>query len=161
MMQGLSFFEQSALWGICAISLMSVAYAFYLRALVLKEPVGDKEMQKIWLAISDGAKAYLSQQLRKMHPIMGLLAVLLFLSVYIIPPSKEAMERFAAFQDPNTVNLIIGLSRVIAFAMGSMFSLSVGQIGMRMAVKANVRVTQAARTGFSEAFHVPGRIRAR
>ncbi len=157
MMQGLSPFEQYALWAICAISLLSVAYAFYLRAKVLREPTGDREMQKIWLAISDGAKAYLKQQLKRIVPIMGLLAVALFLSVYVIPPSKEALERFASIQDPGTVNNIVGLARVIAFAMGSLFSLAVGQIGMRIAVKANVRVTQAARTGFSEAFHTAHR----
>ena len=156
MMQGLSSLEQSFLWGICAISLASVAYAFYLRALVLREPVGDKEMQKIWLAISDGAKAYLSQQLKRIYPIMGILAVALFFSVYVIPPSKDALERFADLP-PDSVKLVIGFARVIAFAMGSIFSLAVGQIGMRIAVKANVRVTQAARTGFSEAFHTAHR----
>jgi K(+)-stimulated pyrophosphate-energized sodium pump len=98
MMQGLSSFEQTALWSICVISLLSVVYAFYLRAKVLREPMGDKEMLKIWLAISDGAKAYLKQQLKRIVPIMGLLAIALFLSVYVIPPSKEALERFAAIQ---------------------------------------------------------------
>ena len=155
-MQGLSPFEQNALWAICLISLGAVAYAFYLRFLVLREPTGDKEMQKIWLAISDGAKAYLSQQLRKMHPIMAFLALALFFSVYVIPPSPESLVRFSGLS-PDTVKFIIGIARVIAFAMGSMFSLSVGQLGMRIAVKANVRVTQAARTGFSEAFHVAHR----
>src|SRR5579859_282022 len=156
MMQGLSPFEQAVLLGICAISVAAVAYAFYLRALVLKEPMGDKKMREIWLAISDGAKAYLGQQLKRMNPVMALLAVALFFSVYVIPPSTEALERFSNFP-PDRVNLLIGLARVLAFVLGSVFSLSVGQIGMRMAVKANVRVTQAARTGFPEAFHVAHR----
>ena len=156
MMIGLSSFEQNALWGICLVSLAAVVYAFYLRGLVLREPVGDSKMQEIWLAISDGAKAYLSQQLKRIFPIMGLLAVALFLSVYVIPPSPEAQARVAG-NTPDGVKLLAGLARVAAFAMGSFFSLMVGQVGMRIAVKANVRVTQAARTGFPEAFHTAHR----
>ena len=156
MMQGLSPFEQTALWGIFSISLLAVAYAFYLRGLVLKEPIGDREMKKIWLAISYGAKAYLKQQLQRILPIMGLLALALFFSVYVIPPSQEALARFAGLS-PEGVRIAIGLARVVAFAMGSFFSLAVGQIGMRMAVKANVRVTQAARKGFAESFHTAHR----
>ena len=37
------------------------------------------------------------------------------------------------------VRLIIGIGRAIAFIMGAVFSLMVGQLGMRMAVQANVR----------------------
>src|ERR1041384_1142989 len=156
MMQGLSPFEQAVLWGICAISLSAVGYAFYLRALVLKEPLGDQAMQDIWTAISDVAEAYRGQQLKKMNPIMGVLALALFLSVYVIPPSREALARFSALS-PDNVKIAIGFCRVAAFVMGSLFSLFAGQIGMRMAVKANVRVTQASRRGFPDAFHVAHR----
>ncbi|MFQ5616250.1 MAG: sodium-translocating pyrophosphatase, partial [Anaerolineales bacterium] len=44
--------------------------------------------------------------------------------------------------------------RTIAFVMGAGFSLAVGQIGMRMAVQANVRVASAARYSFSDALRI-------
>ena len=153
MMQGLSPFEQGSLWVILLVSAAGLFYAFLMRSLVLKEPVGDKEMQQIWFAIRSGAKAYLSAQLQRMHPIMLLLIVALFFSVYIIPPSTEAMARFANLP-ADTVKLIIGFARVVAFIMGSSFSMFVGQIGMRVAVRANVRVTQASRKGYPEALKI-------
>ena len=95
MMQGLSPFEQGSLWVVLLVSFAGLFYAYLLRTLVMKEPVGDKEMQQIWFAIRSGAKAYLSAQLQKMFPILLFLMVALFFSVYIIPPSTEAMARFA------------------------------------------------------------------
>ena len=156
MMQGFSSFEQGALWVIFFISVAAVAYAFYLRHLVLKEPVGDKAMQEIWFAIREGAKAYLKRQLISILPFMAILSVALFYSVDVVPPSEEAIARFPGLP-PETVSLYIGFARALAFLMGACFSLAVGQIGMRMAVKANVRVTQASRVGFPEAFHVAHR----
>ena len=153
MMQGLSPFEQGSLCVVLLVSLAGLFYAFLLRSWVLKEPVGDKDMQQVWFAIRSGAKAYLSAQLQRMHPIMLLLAVALFFSVYIIPPSREAVERFASLPI-DSVKLIIGAARVVAFIMGSTFSVIVGQIGMRVAVKANVRVTQASRKGYPDALRV-------
>ena len=52
------------------------------------------------------------------------------------------------------VRLIIGLARAIAFIMGAGFSLTVGQIGMRMAVQANVRVASASRRSFGDALRI-------
>ena len=52
------------------------------------------------------------------------------------------------------MRLIIGLARAVAFVMGAGFSLAVGQIGMRMAVQANVRVAAAARRSFGDALRI-------
>ncbi|MDP4177999.1 MAG: sodium-translocating pyrophosphatase, partial [Bacillota bacterium] len=77
----------------------------------------------------------------------------LFFSVYVIPPSSEAMDRFNGMGESN-VTIIIGFGRAIAFIMGSLFSLTVGQFGMRMAVQGNVRVAAAAKKGFAEALKI-------
>ncbi len=63
------------------------------------------------------------------------------------------MERFEEY-DANTVRLIIGIARAVAFVLGATFSLTVGQLGMRMAVQGNVRVAAAARTSFSDALRI-------
>ena len=52
------------------------------------------------------------------------------------------------------MRLIIGLARAAAFVMGAGFSLAVGQIGMRMAVQANVRVASASRRSFGDALRI-------
>ena len=110
-------------------------------------------MQEVWNAIRVGADSYLSQQLKTILPVMAALTVVMFLSVYVVPPSAEAREEFAAF-GPQGIIFIIAIGRTIAFIMGASFSLIVGQWGMRMAVQANVRVASASRRGFNEALSI-------
>ena len=109
--------------------------------------------QEVWGAIREGADTYLRRQLRSILPLIVLLTFALFLSVYIVPPSPEAKERFAGM-DENSIRLLIGIARGIAFILGASFSLAVGQIGMRMAVHANVRVASAARRSFGDALRI-------
>ena len=49
---------------------------------------------------------------------------------------------------------VIGFGRAVAFIMGAGFSLMVGQIGMRMAVQANVRVAAESRKSFGGALRI-------
>jgi K(+)-stimulated pyrophosphate-energized sodium pump len=70
-----------------------------------------------------------------------------------VPPSPEALERFQGV-DENTVRLWIGIARALAFVMGAGFSVTVGQIGMRMAVEGNVRVASASRRSFGDALRI-------
>ena len=50
--------------------------------------------------------------------------------------------------------MVIAIGRTIAFIVGASFSLMVGQLGMRMAIQANVRAASAARRGFNEALSI-------
>ena len=152
-LQNASLFESVAIWVVLGISILGLGYALLLRTQILKADKGTKKMQEIWNAIREGANAYLNRQLKTIIPFIAVLAVVLFFSVYIIPPSKEAVERFNQFNN-DTIKLIIGFGRSIAFIMGASFSLTVGQFGMRMAVQGNVRVASAARRSFSEALKI-------
>jgi K(+)-stimulated pyrophosphate-energized sodium pump len=149
----LTTFETLSIWAVLGISIIGLLYAFYLRNQILREDMGTEEMQEAWDAIREGADAYLNRQLRTILPFIAILTVLLFLSVYIVPPTEEAMQRFAGYSE-DTIKLIIGLGRALAFVMGATFSLAVGQIGMRMAVQGNVRVAAAARYSFSDALRI-------
>jgi K(+)-stimulated pyrophosphate-energized sodium pump len=153
MMMGLSEIEQISLWIVLAVSFLGLGYAYYLQGHVLMEPLGDEKMNEVWHAIRDGAKAYLSRQLKSILPLMFLLTGALFFSVYIVPPSKEALLRFPNMT-PDNVRITIGIARAIAFLLGAGFSILVGQWGMRMAVHANVRVAQASRKGFADALRI-------
>ena len=149
----LTTFETIALWGVLVIAVLGLLYALFLRRQVLREDKGTPLMQEVWGAIRTGADAYLSRQLRTVLPFVAILTVLLFLSVYVVPPSREAAERFPGMTD-DSLRILIGIGRAIAFIMGAGFSLAVGQIGMRMAVEANVRVAAESRKTFGGALRI-------
>ncbi|HET6485971.1 MAG TPA: sodium-translocating pyrophosphatase [Spirochaetia bacterium] len=146
-------FEVVALWVVLLIALLGLAYALLLRRQVMRSDKGTPKMIEVWNAIRQGADAYLGRQLRVILPLIVVLAAVLFLSVYVVPPSDESLKRFSQFSS-DTVRLIIGLARACAFVMGATFSLMVGQFGMRMAVQGNVRVASASRRSFAEALRI-------
>lgn len=151
--EGLSAFEVAALWLVLLIAIIGLLYALLLRRQVLAKDKGTPEMIEVWDAIRTGADAYLRKQLRTILPFMVILTIALFFSVYIVPPSAEAKIRFPELTDQQ-LQLWIGLGRAIAFIMGAAFSLMVGQIGMRMAVQANVRVAAESRNSFGGALRI-------
>jgi len=149
----MSPFEALALKIVLGIALLGLAYALFLRRSILREDKGTPKMIEVWEAIKQGANAYLTRQLRTILPVIGLLTIALFFSVAVVPPSAEALERFPG-SSPAQVKLIIGLGRAVAFILGALFSLMVGQFGMRMAVQANVRVANASRTSYDKAMQI-------
>lgn len=150
---GLTNFEQIAIWAVFAVAWLGLGYAIFLRSQILNEDKGTEKMQEVWGAIKDGANAYLQKQLRSIIPLIIILTVALFLSVYVVPPSPEALERFHGMPEAR-IKLIIGIARAIAFIMGAGFSLMVGQIGMRMAIEGNVRVAAASKKSFGDALRI-------
>ena len=146
-------FEQYALFGVLFIAVLGLLYALFLRNQVLHEDTGTPAMLKVWTAIKEGANAYLKRQLKTILPLIGLLTVCLFLSVYIVPVSHDASERFAGLA-PDTIKLIAAFGRAGAFVLGAVFSLLVGQLGMRIAVDANVRVAAASKRSFGDALKI-------
>jgi K(+)-stimulated pyrophosphate-energized sodium pump len=146
---GLNGFEQISILAVLVIAVISLVYAWLLKDLVLKKDKGTEDMQKVWNAIRIGADSYLNRQLRTILPAIGFLTLALFFSVYIVPPSQEALEEF-----PQNAQLIVAIGRTVAFIAGASFSLIVGQLGMRMAIQANVRVAAASRRGFNEALSI-------
>jgi K(+)-stimulated pyrophosphate-energized sodium pump len=171
-MFGLNAFEQAAIWSVLGIAILGLLYAVFLRSQVLKEDKGTPKMLEVWNAIRQGADAYLRRQLKSILPLIAVLTIALFASVYIVPPSPEASEWYCmAFKgtsvgaseecirtltpaEEQRVSTLIGFGRAIAFVLGAGFSLSVGQIGMRMAVQANVRVASSARKSFGNSLRI-------
>lgn len=146
-------FEVFSIWTILGVALLGLGYAFFLHKQIMRYDKGTAQMQEIWGAIRQGAEVYLGRQLKSILPFVIILTGILFFSVYIIPPSDEALKRFSSF-GPDRVKLIMGIGRAAAFVMGALFSLTVGQLGMRMAVEGNVRVASASRRSFSEALKI-------
>jgi K(+)-stimulated pyrophosphate-energized sodium pump len=101
---------------LCAV--IGLAFAFFLIATVIRKSAGNERMRQISAAVQEGAKAYLNRQVVTISAI----AVVIFLLLFF-------------FRDHATA---------IGFVIGAFCSLSAGFIGMRIAVIANVRTTQAA-----------------
>jgi K(+)-stimulated pyrophosphate-energized sodium pump len=146
-------FEKISIMVVLLIAFAGLLYALLLRRQVMLADKGNAKMQEVWGAIRTGANAYLGKQLRTILPLIAVFTVVLFFSVYIVAPSAEAMERFSGYSE-DSVKIIIGLGRAVAFIMGACFSLLVGQFGMRMAVQGNVRVASAAGRSFGEALRI-------
>ncbi|MGD8397984.1 MAG: sodium-translocating pyrophosphatase [Anaerolineae bacterium] len=141
-MSELSQLEQSMLWGVIVVAFISLAYAYWLWRDTLRHDKGTPEMQKVWVAIKTGANAYLQRQLRTMLPILVLLAIILFFSVYVVAPTEQALALFK--DDVQAAQLWIGIGRSLAFIVGASFSIIVGQLGMRVAIEGNIRVAARA-----------------
>jgi K(+)-stimulated pyrophosphate-energized sodium pump len=150
---GASPFEVAAIWTVLVIAFFGLAYALFLRRQVMACDKGTEKMQDVWDGIRLGANAYLKRQLKTIVPLIFVFTVILFLSVYVVPPTAESKLRFVGYSD-ESLKLVIGFGRAVAFIMGAVFSLLVGQFGMRMAVQANVRVASASRRSFGEALKI-------
>ena len=85
---GLTPLETVAIWAVFGVAWLGLAYAVFLRSQILREDKGTEKMQEVWGAIRVGANSYLSRQLRTILPAIGVLAVALFLSVYVVRPES-------------------------------------------------------------------------
>jgi K(+)-stimulated pyrophosphate-energized sodium pump len=109
---------------VLAISLIALGIAWALRSQVLAQSDGTAKMREIAEAVQEGAAAYLARQFRTLSYFVGIVFVLLFAL-------------------PGEMDIRIG--RSIFFLLGAGFSALVGYNGMWLAVRANVRVAEAAR----------------
>ncbi|MBI4038692.1 sodium-translocating pyrophosphatase [Candidatus Daviesbacteria bacterium] len=101
-------------------------YGFWLIIDVLKQPAGDEKMQEIASAIQVGAMAYLQRQYQVVAIVALLIAGLIYYS--------------------------LGQNAAIGFLAGAVLSALAGFIGMSVAVRANVRVSEMAKKGLAPAF---------
>lgn len=136
--------------GVLGVALAALLYALWLWRDTVSYDKGTEKMQEVWRAIKRGASGYLKRQLKTIIFVLLSLTVILFLSVYVVPPSREAVDRFG-----NSAVLIVALGRTIAFIIGASFSTLVGQLGMRVAIEGNIRVAaQAAAGSYNKALTV-------
>jgi K(+)-stimulated pyrophosphate-energized sodium pump len=111
---------------IAALAAIAVGVGLYRR--VIAAPTSTERANEIAAAIRSGAEAFLSRQYRTVAKVGVpiLFVVLLFLG------------KWYAF----------------GFLVGSLASAAAGFIGMNVSVRANVRVAEAAKTGFGRAFQL-------
>ena len=142
-------FEQISVICVLGVAVIALLYAWLLRGIVLKKDKGSAKMQEVWNAIRVGADSYLARQLKSILPTIIVLTIALFFSVYVVQPSAEAVEEFG-----NNAQIFVAIGRSLAFIVGATFSLMVGQLGMRMAIQANVRASSASRRSLNESLSI-------
>ncbi len=113
--------------------LLGLLYTFWKSSWVAKQDAGSEKMIKISGHIAEGAMAFLKAQYK-------------ILSIFIV--SVAILLAVAA--DPQTSSPLIAVS----FLMGAFCSALAGFIGMKVATKANVRTTNAARESLNKALEI-------
>ncbi len=123
-----------------ALGLVGLAVMFWKSAWVSKQDAGDEKMQELAGYISDGAMAFLKAEWKVLSIFVLITAALLAYSGTIHQIGGRQIHS----------HWIIA----VAFIVGAVFSATAGYIGMKVATKANVRTTQAARTSLKQALKV-------
>lgn len=121
--------------GVVGLIVMAVKSAW-----VSKQDAGDAKMQELAGYIADGAMAFLKAEWKVLGIFVTFAAILLAYSGTIHEINGKPIHS----------SWIIS----IAFVIGAVFSATAGYIGMKVATKANVRTTQAARTSLKQALKV-------
>ncbi|RBP46271.1 K(+)-stimulated pyrophosphate-energized sodium pump [Roseimicrobium gellanilyticum] len=108
---------------------VGLGYAVFLIKQIMASSAGNDAMKRVAAAIQEGAKAYLRRQVTSVSIIAVIITILLFI-----------WKRSAPVP--------------VGFIIGAVCSMIAGFIGMRVAVVANVRTTQAATVGHLQALRV-------
>jgi len=117
-----------------AFGILGLIYVFVKNAWVSKQEVGNEKMARIAKNIADGAMSFLKAEYKILSVFVAAVAVLLFFK----GQSEEGSNGLVA----------------LSFIVGAICSALAGFIGMRVATKANVRTTNAARTSLPKALEV-------
>lgn len=114
------------------VSILSGIIALCVVALlindILKKDAGNKRMKEVSGFIEEGAMAFLKKEYS-------------YLSIFIIVVAVAII-------------LFLNVKTAVAFVVGALFSIMAGYVGMRIAVKSNVRTAEAAKHGITEALSV-------
>jgi K(+)-stimulated pyrophosphate-energized sodium pump len=113
-------------------------YAYTLIKEVYSADTGTSRMQEIALAVREGALAYLKRQFTTVAVMIGILTVVLILTA----------------NSHTDAGWNIPIGRGVAFLMGSLFSATVGFVGMYLATDGNLRVAAAAKQSFGKALQI-------
>lgn len=125
--------EENILYLLPGFGVLGLLFVLWKSAWVNKQEVGTDKMKKIAGHIAEGAMAFLKAEYKILAIFVLCVAVLLGVTA-----------------NSETSSPLVGVS----FVIGAFCSALAGFIGMRVATKANVRTTNAARTSLGRALEV-------
>src|SRR6056300_1589060 len=117
-----------------AFGVLALVFVFFKNNWVSKQEVGNEKMARIAKNIADGAMSFLKAEYKILSIFVAAVAVLLF---------------FKGQAEAGSNGMV-----AVSFIVGAICSALAGFIGMRVATKANVRTTNAARTSLGKALEV-------
>ena len=117
------------------LGLVGLLFTFWKSSWVAQQEVGTEKMAGIAQNITDGAMSFLKAE---------------YSILFIFVIAVAALLGWGASTQGDASSPLIALS----FVLGALCSGLAGFIGMRVATKANVRTTNAARTGLGQALEV-------
>ena len=123
---------QTITYAIPVMGIVALLYTFWKSAWVSKQEVGSEKMAFIAKNIADGAMAFLRAEYRVLAVFVVVVAAILAFT------AGANSSPWVAF----------------SFILGAICSALAGFLGMRVATKANVRTTNAARTSLGKALEV-------
>ena len=130
----MDFLYNNLIYFIPVMGLIGIIFMIGKSAWVNKQETGDAAMTELSGYIADGAMAFLKAEWKILSYFVVLAAMLLAWSGTTVADSSWIIA--------------------ISFITGAFLSAFAGFIGMRIATKANVRTTQAARTSLAKALNV-------
>ncbi len=117
-----------------AFGVLALLFVFAKNAWVSKQEVGDEKMARIAKNIADGAMSFLKAE----YKILAVFVVAVAILLYFKGESEAGSNGMVA----------------VSFIVGAICSALAGFIGMKVATKANVRTTNAARQSLGKALEV-------
>ena len=117
-----------------AFGVLGLLFVLVKNAWVSKQEEGDAKMARIAKNIADGAMSFLKAEYKILSIFVAAVAVLLF---------------FKGQNEAGSNGMV-----AVSFIVGAICSALAGFIGMKVATKANVRTTHAARTSLGKALEV-------
>ena len=118
---------------------IALGFVFWKNAWVTKQDAGDDKMKRIAKNIADGAMSFLKAAYKVLSVFVFTVAILLYFK------GENDMK--------NGLHISSGMV-ALSFVVGAICSALAGFIGMKVATKANVRTTQAAKTSLGKALEV-------
>ena len=126
--------EQALIYLVPVLGVVGLLAMAVKSAWVNKQETGDKNMMELSGYIADGAMAFLRAEWKVLSYFAIIAAIVLAWSGMLVETSHPTIA--------------------ISFLIGAFLSAFAGYLGMKIATKANVRTTQAARTSLKHALKV-------
>ena len=125
---------QELIYVIPATGVVALLFTFWKTSQVTAADAGTERMQNIAKAIQDGAMAFLKAEYR-------------VLAIFVI--CVAALLAWSGYENESSDPLV-----AVSFVVGALCSALAGFLGMRVATKANVRTTNAARESLGKALEI-------
>jgi K(+)-stimulated pyrophosphate-energized sodium pump len=117
-----------------AFGVLALLFVFFKNNWVTRQEIGNEKMERIAKNIADGAMSFLKAEYKILSIFVAAVAILLF---------------FKGQAESGSNGMV-----AVSFIVGAICSALAGFIGMKVATKANVRTTNAARTSLGKALEV-------